>query len=204
MLVLCTTCNVSPHPSSRNITSTTKFHDWEEQHDHVQSPLVYKHRRQLFGVWNWFNSYVFFTGTIYCVTWGWAIFPSLVAADQWCGGWTKIKIILISETGSSHQHHFQPVSPKLKHEHLSWLWNIISQCNNIHMLVSQQSIISFKIWKNSLKLNSSHETFPFFIQSRVKLIRKMLRTKPKHDQKRMNQSNANKNSGLSAVSKFSL
>ena len=72
------------------------------------------------------------------------------------------------------------------------------------MLVSQQSIISFKIWKNSLKLNSSHETFPFSIQSRVKLIRKMLRTKPKHDQKRMNQSNANKNSGLSADSKFSL
>ena len=43
------------------------------------------------------------------------------------------------------------------------------------------------------------------IQSKVKKIRNMLRTKPKHDQeKNMNQSNANKNSGLSADSKFLL
>ena len=51
-----------------------------------------------------------------------------------------------------HQHHFQPVSPKLKHEHLSWLWNIISQCINIHMLVSQQTPEEF------IKFGKLHET----------------------------------------------
>ena len=76
------------------------------------------------------------------------------------------------------------------------------------MLNVGQSTVNRRV-KNVKILKTSELTFPHFhlfsfsIQSKVKKIRKKLRTKPKHDQEwNMNQSNANKNSGLSADSNF--
>ena len=122
------------------------------------------------GLWQpcwcleWFNSYVFFTGTIYCVTWwGWAISYLSIISCSWPmvlvveHKWeTKMKIILISKTSSS--------STSLS-----------------------ASFAKAEEWAPELVVEHTFtvQTFPFSIQSRVKLIRKMLRTKPKHDQKRI-------------------
>ena len=153
LFVFCTTCIVCPPAVHRNITSTHNNQIPRSGRSTYMttttSPLVHEHQRQVFGI----GSTTTATSPLLELFTMWLEAKiSSLASCSWptmvCSGglwFNKMKIILISKT-IVHQHHFQSiVSPKLKHEHLSWLRNIISQCLNIHMLVSQQSIIELKL-----------------------------------------------------------